>query len=214
MFDFDGVIAKSMEQHAEAYRRVLGPLGVQVEDGQVFLVEGARSESIIRDFLAGAGVSVTPSQIEVLANQKQDAFRALGMPHLYPGAAKMVDAVQATRPTAVVTGTRLQNLEAMIPDLLPKFGAVMSQESYTHDKPHPEPYARAAEALGIDPSRCVAVENAIRGVQSARAAGYGRVIGIATTLQPELLHAAGADAVYLDHDSLTAALLDFDVANK
>ena len=41
----------------------------------------------------------------------------------------------------------------------------------TATKPDPAPYLRAAELLGVDPARCVAVEDSPTGVASAAAAG-------------------------------------------
>lgn len=206
VFDFDGVIARSMEQHAEAYRRVLEPLGVVVRDEDVFLREGARSESIVRDFLAHAGRAFTQDDVDGLADEKQEVFRRLGRPGLYAGAEEMVAAVQGRVPTAVVTGTRRENLRKIIPELVDRFDAVLGADSYTHDKPHPEPFARAAGALGLDPADCVAVENAIRGVQSALAAGYGEVFAVTTTMDATQLRSAGATAVFADHVALRDAL--------
>lgn len=212
VFDFDGVIADSMPQHAEAYRRVLAPHGVAVEDAVIFEHEGARSETILRDLLEADGQDggdrLDDAAIRALADEKQRIFKGLGLPSLYPGASEVVAAIQkATRKTALVTGTRRENLEAMIPELLPRFGAVLSQSDYTHDKPHPEPYAKAAQALALDPEHCIAVENAVRGVQSARNAGYGTVLAISTTMPAHVLEDAGADRVAKDHAGLQRAIL-------
>ncbi len=210
VFDFDGVICNSMPGHAAAYADVLEPLGISVTQRSVFLLEGARSESIIRDLAEAAGVSLEPQRIAELADAKQHAFKGRGDPALYPGALEVVEAMQARTATAVVTGTRLENLRRLLPGTIDGFGAIMSQEHYTNDKPHPEPYANAAAALGVDPARCIAVENALRGIHSARAAGYGHVIAIATTLSPGDLAEAGPDAIVGDHaslgDTITAAL--------
>ena len=43
-------------------------------------------------------------------------------------------------------------------------------------KPHPEPYLRAAALLGVDPGRCIAVEDSPTGVASAEAAGCVTVV--------------------------------------
>ncbi len=196
MFDFDGVLCQSMEQHAEAYRRVLEPFGVRVADQDVFEHEGARSETILRDLL---GAKARDGQnMRALADEKQRIFLALGKPPVYPGAEAALEA--ATGPRGLVTGTRRANLEALVPAWVPRFDAIMTQESYTHDKPHPEPYARAAEALGVDPATCMAVENAVRGIQSAKAAGYGRVVAITTTMPANAL--AEADCVVESHAAL------------
>lgn len=214
VFDFDGVIAKSMEQHAEAYRRILAPLGVTVTDEAVFLREGARTESILRDLLTHSGHAFTEADVEGLADRKQEVFERLGQPPLYPGAREMVAAVQERVPTAIVTGTRRENLEKIIPDLVGRFDAVLSADSYSHDKPHPEPFRRAAEELGLPPADCLAVENAIRGVQSARAAGYGEVHAITTTLDATQLRSAGATAIHADHERLRDGILDRLASHK
>ncbi len=193
-----------MQQHAAAYRSLLAPYGIPVDDRQIYLLEGARSESIIRDLADAAGVTL--ADIPALADEKQRLFREAGASPMYPGAVALVQAVQARTQTAVVTGTRRENLARLIPGLIERFGAVMSQETYTHDKPHPEPYARAAKALGVAPEDCIAVENAIRGVRSAKAAGYGEVIAITTTLGRDDL--TEADLVVADHVQLHAALMD------
>lgn len=202
VFDFDGVIADSMPKHAQAYREVLAPLGVDVTDAAVFAREGARSETIIRDLCAHAGVD--PGDVAALADAKQRAFKRLGEVHLYPGAADMLAKVQDMVPMGLVTGTRRSNLNRLIPDLLPRFAAVMAQEDYTRDKPDPEPYANAAKAMAIPAARLTCVENAVRGIQSAQAAGYGRVIAIATTMPAHAL--AEADVVVANHADLAAAL--------
>ncbi len=209
VFDFDGVIVKSIEQHAEAYRLVLEPRGIPVPVRAVLLREGARSETIIRDLAEDAGVELTDDEVAELANDKQAAFRDLGIPGLYPCADQVLRQVwEQGIPTAIVTGTRRTNLEAMIPELIDRFDAVQTQETYNHDKPHPEPYANAAKALGVPPEQCICVENAIRGVQSAKAAGYGHVIAITTTLGADDLEPTEPDEIVADHVELMSALLD------
>ena len=51
------------------------------------------------------------------------------------------------------------------------FDAVVTGDSVTHGKPHPEPYLRAAALLGVDPGECVAIEDSGTGAASANAAG-------------------------------------------
>ncbi len=213
VLDFDGVLAASMGLHAEAYRMVLAPWGVTCTDQEVYEREGARSETIIQDLLGAAGHEPSDAQVAELATRKQEAFASLGPIHLYPGAPELVRKLRAgARKLGLVTGTRRENLERLIPDLLPSFDAVLAQEDYTHDKPHPEPYARAAERLGVPPEACAALENAVRGVQSARAAGYAFVVGITTTMSAEALGAAGANSVAAGHEAAGELLLGHSVS--
>lgn len=56
----------------------------------------------------------------------------------------------------------------------------------THKKPHPEIYLKAASELGLDPAQCIAVEDAILGVDSAKAAGM-KVLAVTNSFSPEQL---------------------------
>lgn len=198
IFDFDGVIADSMGLHAEAYRRIFAPYGHEPSDRDIFLQEGARSETIIRDALGGKGEGPDDDTVKRLSDEKQKAFRSLGPPSLYDGAEALVRGAKEVCPKlGLVTGTRRENLDRIIPELLPLFDAVLAQADYSHDKPHPEPYQKAANKLGLEPSETIVVENAIRGVDSAKAAGVGHVIAITTTLDASDL--VGADVVTRDH---------------
>ena len=51
------------------------------------------------------------------------------------------------------------------------FDAVVAGDDVTESKPHPEPYLRGAELLGVDPAECVSIEDSEPGIRSAVAAG-------------------------------------------
>ena len=55
------------------------------------------------------------------------------------------------------------------------FETLVCGDEVTHGKPHPEPYLVAAERLGVDVTRCVAVEDSPTGIASARAAGAATI---------------------------------------
>jgi HAD superfamily hydrolase (TIGR01509 family) len=59
-------------------------------------------------------------------------------------------------------------LQACGPDT---FAVVVTGDRVARGKPHPDPYLQAAQALGVDPRRCVAIEDSQTGVSSAEAAG-------------------------------------------
>ncbi len=74
-------------------------------------------------------------------------------------------------------------------------------------KPHPDTYLAAAAELGIEPGRCLAVEDAEKGVRSARDAGM-RVVLIETGITRKL-GIAGADLALdglAELDALLAAM--------
>lgn len=90
-----------------------------------------------------------------------------------PGARELLTAlVAAGVPNALVTMSWRSLADAVVGQLPPgTFAAVVTGDEVTHGKPHPEPYRVAAELLGVDPARAVAIEDSPTGVRSAVAAG-------------------------------------------
>ena len=86
------------------------------------------------------------------------------------GARDLIGALDAAGvPQALVTMSYAPIAEP-VAAVLP-FGAVVTGDQVIHGKPHPEPYLRAAELLGVDAADCLAVEDSGTGATSANAAG-------------------------------------------
>jgi HAD superfamily hydrolase (TIGR01509 family) len=79
------------------------------------------------------------------------------------------------------------------------FSVVVSSSDVTRGKPHPEPYERAAELLGLPPADVVAFEDTEAGVASAKAAGM-QVVAVTRTLGAERLAHADHHVPRIDLD--------------
>lgn len=90
-----------------------------------------------------------------------------------PGARDLLTAlVDAAVPLALVTMSYRRLVDAVLDDLpAGTFSTVVTGDEVSHGKPHPEPYLTAAGRLGVDPARCVVVEDSPAGVASGLAAG-------------------------------------------
>jgi HAD superfamily hydrolase (TIGR01509 family) len=90
-----------------------------------------------------------------------------------PGARELLaELLAANVPCALVTMSYARIVAAVLAALPPgAFAAVVTGDQVRHGKPHPEPYLRAAELLGMEPDACVAIEDSRTGVASAEAAG-------------------------------------------
>ncbi|MFI9742077.1 HAD family hydrolase [Streptomyces sp. NPDC052494] len=118
-----------------------------------------------------------------------------------PGALRLLAALRARRvPTALVSASP-RAVVAQVAGTLDghRFDALFGAEDTVRTKPEPDPYLAAAVALGVEPARCVAVEDSPTGVASAVAAGC-RVLAVPST-EP-LADFAGTEGVTLA-DSLT-----------
>ncbi|MET0447646.1 MAG: HAD family phosphatase [Aeromicrobium sp.] len=87
-----------------------------------------------------------------------------------PGARELIKALDAAGvPQALVTMSYASIAEPIAAAL--PFAAVVTGDAVSRPKPFPDPYLLAAEKLGVDPTRCLAIEDSITGATSANAAG-------------------------------------------
>ena len=90
-----------------------------------------------------------------------------------PGARELLAEQKRTGvPAALVTMSYRRLADAVV-SALPAgtFDVTVVGDEVGNGKPHPEPYLTAARALGVDPTRCVAIEDSLTGATSAQAAG-------------------------------------------
>jgi beta-phosphoglucomutase len=85
--------------------------------------------------------------------------------------------------------------------MLDMFDVNVCGRDFAHGKPHPEIFLTAAAELGIAPADCLVVEDAVSGVQAARAAGMA-CVGVARLGDEAQLRAAGATLVVTSLDEV------------
>lgn len=86
------------------------------------------------------------------------------------------------------------NLKAVGLDEDGLFDFITSSDDIVNKKPAPDVFLAAARGLEVDPTRCTVVEDAVAGVQAAKAAGM-RCVAVATSLSESSLEEAGADVI-------------------
>ena len=173
IFDMDGVLINSEPLHCRAFQDILAPYGVQVTEEEYYaqyLVYSDREvlERLLPDVRALHGA---------VAAKEQRYWELLqaGVP-AFPDGLTLLAKTDGWR-VGLATGSIRREAELALRCLgiRERFGAVVAREDYGRGKPHPEPYLRAAEALGLSPGRCVVVEDAPGGVRAAKAAGMACV---------------------------------------
>jgi HAD superfamily hydrolase (TIGR01509 family) len=90
-----------------------------------------------------------------------------------PGALELLTEIRDAGLKAALVTMSLRSLAELVVSLIefPAFDAIVSGDDVTHSKPHPEPYLRGAELLGVDIRDCVAFEDSLPGLASAVASG-------------------------------------------
>ena len=172
LWDLDGTIVDTEPYWFEAEYAVVAAHGDSWSDEHARAVVGFDLLDSGRYMIEHGGVRLTPHEIvemmldSVVSNIKRSVpWR--------PGARELLADVRASDiPTALVTMSwrRFAN-EVM--EALPAgaFDVAVVGDDVERGKPHPDPYLLAAERLGVDITRCIAIEDSPTGVASALAAG-------------------------------------------
>jgi mannitol-1-/sugar-/sorbitol-6-phosphatase len=114
-----------------------------------------------------------------------------------PGAREALSALPAGRVAIATSCTRPLAAARIGATGLPAPAVVVTASDVERGKPDPAPYLLAAQRLGVDPARCLVVEDAPAGIAAGRAAGAA-TLAVASTHRVAELTAAAADAVVVD----------------
>lgn len=182
IFDLDGVLVTTDELHYHAWKAIADAEGIPFDRQVNHRLRGVSRMESLAIILENAPRTYSPRQREQLAEHKNQIYRAslsnLDAQAILPGAIDLLDQLHALKiPCAVASSSRNARLILQRTGLAPRFAAVVDGTDITESKPHPQVFLKAAHQLGVDPTQCVAVEDAESGVEAALAAQM-RVLGV------------------------------------
>src|SRR5271165_996052 len=194
-FDLDGVLVDSTGSVDRQWRIWARERGID-EEKVMAIAHGVRAVEVIR-IVAPA----LDAEAEVRDLEKREAADHGGVA-VMPGAIDLVRSLLAERWGVVTSGSRhLASARLQLAGIpIPK--AMITADDVVNGKPHPEPYLKGAEALGVDAKECLVIEDAPAGIQAAHAAGM-KVIGLTSTYPASALGEA---------DSVVGELAQIQVA--
>lgn len=178
IFDMDGVLLDSEPLHYEAVRVLLAEHGVEFPLEDYFRYLGTTLTSTWDDLCERYPISMPFEQFEARYNSDVLDQYLAGAP-LIRGARELVEQLRdAGVPISVASSSHRIWVDAALSGagLHEYFEQTTAGDEVSMGKPSPEIYLKAAEKLGLDPSECIAIEDAPAGVESARAAGMKVVL--------------------------------------
>jgi beta-phosphoglucomutase family hydrolase len=228
LFDLDGVLTETAKVHAAAWKQMFDAyLEERAErSGEEFVpfdpsadydnyVDGKPRYEGVQSFLESRGIQLPrgePSDppdaktVDGLGNRKNEIVLRLiheqGVKP-YEGSVRYLKAARdaGLRRAVVSSSTNCRDVlrAAGIEDLLEvRMDGVVAEREHLKGKPAPDTYLRAAEMLGAEPKQAVVYEDALAGVESGRAGGFGFVVGVDRVGQADALREHGADVVVED----------------
>lgn len=228
LFDLDGVLTDTAKVHADCWKKMFDAFLHQratannepfqpfdIETDYKLYVDGKPRFDGVRSMLQSRGIQLpegTPDDapdsetVCGLGNRKNDLVNTVlasdGV-EAYAGSVALVRHLREQGiKTAVVSSSANCEVVLRAANILDLFdtrvdGQVASR-LHLAGKPAPDTYLKAAELLGVAPSRAVVVEDAISGVQSGSAGGFGLVVGVSRHDNAEELKQNGANIVVQD----------------
>jgi beta-phosphoglucomutase len=198
IWDVDGTLVDTAELHFRAWEALARDLGRPFTRADFAATFGRRNPDILQELFPGAFTDVRMAE---LADRKEELYRAAarGGVELLPGVRELLAGLHAAGfRQAVGSSAPRANLDLILSltRTEPFFQAVVSSEDTQRGKPDPQVFLVAAERLRVPPARCVVVEDAVAGVQAAKAGGMKCIAVTFVGHHPEpALRAAGADLV-------------------
>lgn len=202
VFDMDGVLVDSGAHHRDAWRAMFRDAGLTPPAEFWRITIGRPADEAVTLLVEGVG----RAEARRLAEVKRAHYTRLSQRGTVAvaGVAAFVAALARDGvPRAVATSATRRDLDRVLDELGLRrhFTVVVTADDVHWGKPHPEVYLKAAAGLGVDPGACVVFEDAVVGVQAARAAGM-RVIGVTSAHTSEELVRAGAERAVPDFEAV------------
>lgn len=192
----DGVLLDSSPIHEAAYREALREL--PIPDFRYSRVAGMRSSDGMRAVLKEHGMDVPAQQIAALAASKSRIAlaRIAAANPIVPGTRAVLQALAGRLKLALASSASPAAVNAFLDqnDLRSLFHCVLHSGDVRSAKPAPEIFELAIERLGLAARNSLVVEDAVAGIQAAKAAG-AVACGIPSTCGADELQHAGADLI-------------------
>lgn len=183
VFDMDGLLVDTERLVLVALQGAAQALGGELPEAIFHRMVGlpqTTSDMILLEHF-GAAFALEAYREEVRARMIEALASGA---ELKAGVVELLDHLdEIGLPRAIATSSSLEAVERTLgpSGVVPRFHALVTRDVIVHGKPHPEPFLKAAAALGVEPADCLALEDSHNGVRAAHAAG------MMTIMVPDLL---------------------------
>ncbi|MGF1582727.1 MAG: HAD family hydrolase [Gemmataceae bacterium] len=208
IWDLDGTLVDTGELHFEAWVKLASSRGWPFTREDFAATFGRRNPEIIRQLF---GQDFDDQEIHQIGEEKEELYRAEASNGvaLLPGVSHVLPELRRAGFRQIVgSSAPRKNIELLLKitgagECLTDF---VGSEDTDRGKPDPQVFLQAAERIAIGPEKCIVVEDAVAGVEAAKAGGMK---AIAVTFvghhSEDSLRRAGADLVVPTLEELTVA---------
>jgi beta-phosphoglucomutase len=207
IWDVDGTLVDTAEMHFLAWVELAKQINKPFTRADFAATFGRRNPEILRALF---DPNATDDEVLELGTRKEDLYRAAARHgvELLPGVRPLLEGLRAAGVAQGVGSSAPRGNLELILELTRTtefFAAVVAMEDTTRGKPDPQVFLLVAEKLGVPPARCLVLEDAVAGVEAAKAGGMKCVAVTFVGHHPaESLRQAGAERVVQTLEEVSA----------
>lgn len=202
IFDLDGTLIDNNAYHLQSWKHYLKNRNREISEEEYKANVNGRTNKDVIEYIYQR--KMEDAEALVYAHEKEAIYRELYQPHITP-VAGLLPLLQKLKdlniPMAIATSGIQVNIDFMF-DHIPMrayFDVIVNSAHIKKGKPDPEIYIKTAELLKVAPGQCLVFEDAVVGINAAKAAGM-KVVGVLTTHNAAELE--GADVLIRDYTEL------------
>jgi len=190
IFDFDGVLVDSGWAHRQAWFDLAEKEGLEMSDAFFEATFGMQNDTILPMLKPG----IAEPEMESLGDWKERRYRDLvqSRSELADGAPELLAELKGNGfRVAIGSSAPRANIDVFweTQELSRYIDVCVTKEQVVEGKPAPETFLKAAQQLGLEPTCCTVVEDAIHGVEAGQAARMPVVAVTTTRTRAELSQA-------------------------
>lgn len=182
ILDMDGVFVNTEPVHFEAFRQILAPKGVRISDEFLYRLVGEPARKNYLDISRQYQVELDVDEMVVEHEKKYLQLLHTIDVDLLPGVEDLLARAHALKlKVGLCTSSPLIHVRTVLAKVRKNnfafrknehlFHAIVTFDDVQHKKPHPEPYLKACQKLGVSPQKSLVIEDSRAGVEAAKAAG-------------------------------------------
>ena len=174
IWDVDGTLVDTAELHFQAWQALMDQIGKVFTRADFAATFGLRNADILDKLF---GTQLSDEKLAELGERKESIYRAAARQHgvtLLPGVRALLEGLHAAGfKQAIGSSAPRENINLILKStkMDSSFETIVSVEEIQRGKPDPQIFQIAADKLAMAYDQCLVVEDAVAGVQAAKAAG-------------------------------------------
>jgi beta-phosphoglucomutase len=210
IFDLDGTLIDNNSYHLQSWLQYLKDMNREMSEEEYKANVNGRTNKDVIEYIFNR--KMDDQEALKYAHEKEAIYRQLYAPYIkpVPGLLELLEKLRSLSiPMAIATSGIQVNIDFLFEHIPIRsyFDVIVNSAHITRGKPDPEIYIKTAQLLNIPPSECLVFEDAVVGINSAKAAGM-KVVGVLTTHTAGEL--SGADVLIKDFTEMVVKENSFE----